>query len=58
MFYVDQFGVLSDEKNNTFKDTALMLDYLQDLGVISAEVYICQRVTCFTEFSEKSPEFK
>ena len=33
MFYVDQFGVMSDEKKNTFKDTALMLDYLQDLGV-------------------------
>lgn len=33
MFYVDQFGVVSDEKNNTFKDTTLMLDYLQDLGV-------------------------
>jgi hypothetical protein len=31
---------------------------LQDSGVISTEVYICQRVTCFTEFSEKSPEFK
>lgn len=33
MFYVDQFGVISDDKKNTFKDTALMLDYLQDLGV-------------------------
>ncbi|MBQ4645795.1 MAG: alpha-glucosidase C-terminal domain-containing protein [Candidatus Gastranaerophilales bacterium] len=33
MFYVDQFGVVSDEKKNTFKDTALMLDYLEDLGV-------------------------
>ncbi len=33
MFYVDQFGVISDEKKNTFKDTALMLDYLEDLGV-------------------------
>lgn len=33
MFYVDQFGVVSDEKKNTFKDTALMLDYLENLGV-------------------------
>ncbi|MBR3605750.1 MAG: alpha-glucosidase C-terminal domain-containing protein [Candidatus Gastranaerophilales bacterium] len=33
MFYVDQFGVVSDKENNTFKDTALMLDYLEDLGV-------------------------
>jgi len=33
MFYVDQFGVISDEKNNTFKDTVKMLDYLEDLGV-------------------------
>lgn len=33
MFYVDQFGVLSDEKKNTFKDTTLMLDYLENLGV-------------------------
>ena len=33
MFYVDQFGVVSDKENNTFKDTALMLDYLKDLGV-------------------------
>lgn len=33
MFYVDQFGVVNDSKNNTFKDTALMLDYLEDLGV-------------------------
>lgn len=33
MFYVDQFGVVSDEKKNTFKDTTLMLDYLEDLGV-------------------------
>ncbi len=33
MFYVDQFGVVKDDKKNTFKDTALMFDYLQDLGV-------------------------
>jgi len=33
MFYVDQFGVVSDENKNTFSDTALMLDYLEDLGV-------------------------
>lgn len=33
MFYVDHFGVIKDDKNNTFKDTALMFDYLEDLGV-------------------------
>lgn len=33
MFYVDQFGVVSDKEKNTFKDTALMLDYLENLGV-------------------------
>ena len=33
MFYVDQFGVVSDEKKNTFKDITKMLDYLEDLGV-------------------------
>ena len=33
MFYVDQFGVILNEEKNTFSDTALMLDYLQDLGV-------------------------
>ena len=33
MFYVDQFGVVKNDKKNTFKDTALMFDYLQDLGV-------------------------
>ena len=33
MFYVDQFGVIKDDKKNTFKDTALMLDYLEDLSV-------------------------
>ncbi len=33
MFYVDHFGVISDDKDNTFKDTALMFDYLEDLGV-------------------------
>ncbi len=33
MFYVDQFGVVKDDKKNTFKDTTLMLDYLEDLGV-------------------------
>ncbi len=33
MFYVDQFGVISDENKNTFNDTALMFDYLEDLGV-------------------------
>ncbi len=33
MFYVDHFGVVKDDKNNTFKDTATMFDYLEDLGV-------------------------
>lgn len=33
MFYVDQFGVVRPDKKNTFKDTALMFDYLEDLGV-------------------------
>lgn len=33
MFYVDHFGTVRDNKENTFKDTALMLDYLKDLGV-------------------------
>lgn len=33
MFYVDQFGVVTPEKPNTFKDTAAMFDYLKDLGV-------------------------
>ncbi len=33
MFYVDQFGVIKKDKNNTFADTTLMLDYLKELGV-------------------------
>ena len=33
MFYVDQFGVVTPEKPNQFKDTAEMFDYLSDLGV-------------------------
>lgn len=33
MFYVDQFGVIQKNKNNKFEDTALMLDYLKELGV-------------------------
>lgn len=33
MFYVDQFGTVQQDKENTFKDTTLMLDYLKDLGV-------------------------
>ena len=33
MFYVDQFGVVSPEKPNQFKDTAEMFEYLTDLGV-------------------------
>ena len=34
MFYVDQFGVVSPEKPNQFKDTAEMFEYLQDLMYI------------------------
>ncbi len=33
MFYVDQFGTVTDGKPNQFKDTENMLDYLKDLGV-------------------------
>lgn len=33
MFYVDQFGVVQQDKTNTFKDTTSMFDYLEDLGV-------------------------
>lgn len=33
MFYVDQFGVITPEKPNQFKDTAKMFEYLEDLGV-------------------------
>ena len=33
MFYVDQFGNVKPNKENTFKDTTLMFDYLEDLGV-------------------------
>ena len=33
MFYVDQFGVVTPEKPNTFKDTSEMFDYLKELGV-------------------------
>ena len=33
MFYVDQFGIVKDDKSNTFSDTVAMLDYLKDLGV-------------------------
>lgn len=33
MFYVDQFGVVRSDKENTFRETALMFDYLEDLGV-------------------------
>lgn len=33
MFYVDQFGVITPEKPNSFKDSIQMLDYLKDLGV-------------------------
>lgn len=33
MFYVDQFGVITPEKPNQFKDTAEMFEYLKDLGV-------------------------
>ena len=33
MFYVDQFGTITDGKPNQFKDTENMLNYLKDLGV-------------------------
>ena len=33
IFYVNQFGVVSPEKPNTFRDTSAMFDYLKDLGV-------------------------
>lgn len=33
MFYVNQFGVVQNNKDNTFNNTEEMLDYLQDLGV-------------------------
>ncbi len=33
MFYVDQFGTVTDGKPNQFKDTEAMLSYLKDLGV-------------------------
>ncbi len=33
MFYVNQFGVVQNNKDNTFHNTEEMLDYLQDLGV-------------------------
>lgn len=33
MFYVNQFGVVQNNRDNTFNNTEEMLDYLQDLGV-------------------------
>lgn len=33
MFYVDQFGTVTPERPNKFKDTVQMLPYLKDLGV-------------------------
>lgn len=33
MFYVDQFGTITPEKPNKFKDTIQMLPYLKSLGV-------------------------
>lgn len=33
MFYVDQFGVVTPEKPNTFRDSSQMFEYLKDLGV-------------------------
>ena len=33
MFYVNQFGVIQNNKDNTFNNTVEMLDYLKDLGV-------------------------
>ena len=38
MFYVDQFGVVTPEKPNTFKDTSEMFDYLKDFDIIGADV--------------------
>lgn len=38
MFYVDQFGVVTPDKPNSFKDSIKMLDYLKDLGVTT--IYI------------------
>lgn len=32
MFYVNQFGVVQNNKDNTFNNTEEMLDYLKDLG--------------------------
>lgn len=33
MFYVDQFGTVTPERTNQFKDTIKMIPYLKDLGV-------------------------
>lgn len=33
MFYVNQFGVVQNNTNNTFNNTEEMLDYLKDLGI-------------------------
>ncbi len=33
MFYVNQFGVIQNDKDNTFDNAKEMLDYLQNLGV-------------------------
>lgn len=33
MFYVDQFGVIQQNKSNTFSDATKMLKYLKNLGV-------------------------
>jgi len=33
MFYVNQFGIVRNDKDNTFNNTVEMLDYLKDLGV-------------------------
>lgn len=33
MFYVNQFGVVQNNKDNTFNNTEEMLNYLQDFGV-------------------------
>ena len=38
MFYVDQFGTVTSDKPNTFKDSIKMLDYLKDLGITT--IYI------------------
>jgi len=46
MFYVDHFGVIKTDKNNTFKNTEEMLDYLINLGVTTLICCHLQIVRC------------